>query len=55
MHEDPTLLLANARSFPPHRGEGEEQTLGLFEKLNPRSFVMAGLVPAISITKALRP
>jgi hypothetical protein len=24
MHEDPTLLLANARSFPPHKGEGEK-------------------------------
>jgi hypothetical protein len=22
MHEDPTLLLAIARSFPPHKGEG---------------------------------
>ena len=25
-HEDPTLLLAHARSFPPRKGEGEEES-----------------------------
>jgi hypothetical protein len=27
-HEHPTLLLANARSFPPHKGEGEGRSEG---------------------------
>jgi hypothetical protein len=28
-HKDPTLLLANARSFPPRKGEGKKQVVAV--------------------------